>query len=153
MKLNEIYSFINENALLTEGVSKKNILAGLDLMASTNLPKIYECEEMFCRHTYDIDYRITNSDKVKKEFYNPDAIGYYKEFTEDWLNFLNFIIKLKQGGVVKLRGEEIDHTFSLDKQKLLEAIQAKRQEEAEFYDPGELDRLNQEDIDKLSRLP
>lgn len=153
MKLNEIYSFINENALLTEGVSKKNILSGLDFMASTNLPKIYECEEMFCRHTYDIKYRITNSDEVKKEFYNPDAIGYYKEFTDDWLNFLNFIIKLKQGGVVKLNGEEVYHTFSLDKQKLIEAIQAKRQEEAEFYDPGELDELNQEDIDQLSRLP
>lgn len=154
MKLQGVIGFINENALLTDGVSKKNILAGLDYISNLNLPKIYECIETYSRGTYSADYYISNSDEIKKNFYGDlEAIEFYKMYTDNWYSFPVLITKLKSGEVILIRGEEQAHWYCLDKIKLINAIHAKRIEDIDFFQDYDRDVLRYEDIDKISQLP
>ena len=98
-----------------------DLLAGIDALTDLFLPKIYVCEETYCRHTYDSEYYITNSTEILENHYNPEAVQYYKDFTTDYMEFAQLIIALKEGKVVApFNGEETGYSFCLDKFQLVE---------------------------------
>lgn len=134
--------------------NKKNIIAGLELMSNTYLPRIYRATEYYSRG-YDISYGVTDSYKIKETYYSDeDTIKHFEEYNDPWYSFPELINRLKTGNVIFFRAdEETAILYSLDKTKLAETLHANRLEHRDSFDGEDLDELKQYDIEKLSRLP